>query len=153
MQGGAARMQKLIRDILTYSRTTTAEKALEPTDFNLLLAQAKNELEVMILEKKATIDSDNLPTLNVIPFQMQQLFNNLLNNALKFSRPDVPPHVIICSEKVPASDLPESPSIAVKAYWHIRFEDNGIGFEPEYEKKIFEVFQQLHARTTLGGTG
>lgn len=153
MQAGAMRMQKLIRDILAYSRTTTSEKTLELTDLNDLLAQAKLELEVMIVEKKATIQNDRLPTLNVIPFQLQQLFNNLLNNALKFSKPDVPPHVVIESDIVDGELLRESYPQHANQYCHISFRDNGIGFEPQYEKKIFEVFQRLHGKSEYGGTG
>ena len=151
MQRGASRMQKLIRDILTYSRTTTSEKKLEYTDLNDLLAQSKGELEVMITEKKAVIESDKLPGIKVIPFQVQQLFNNLLNNALKFSREGVPPHVVIRAALVGAESLPKP--YPENQYWHLSFQDNGIGFDPLYKKKIFEVFQRLHARSEYGGTG
>ncbi|MDQ2658656.1 MAG: PAS domain S-box protein [Bacteroidota bacterium] len=152
MQGGAARMQKLIRDILAYSRTTTSEKKLEKTDLTELLAQAKIELEVSIIEKKAVIESDRLPTLNIIPFQMQQLFTNLLNNALKFSKPDEPPHIKITCEAVDGRKV-NTGQLAPKEYYHIAIKDNGIGFEPQYNKKIFEVFQRLHGRSDYGGTG
>lgn len=153
MQRGAQRMQKLIRDILAYSRTTTSEKKFEFTDLNELLAQSKVELEVMITEKKAIIESDALPGIKVIPFQMQQLFNNLLNNALKFSRENVRPHVVIRSEMVDADTLGPATAGHGKQYCHLMFRDNGIGFEPVYRKKIFEVFQRLHGRTEYGGTG
>lgn len=153
MQAGASRMQKLIRDILTYSRTTTSEKTLELTNLNDLIAQSRVELEVMITEKKATIESNQLPTIKVIPFQVQQLFNNLLNNALKFSKDDVPPKIVIDAEIVNPRAIPESYPNGGEQFWHIRFGDNGIGFEPEYNKKIFEVFQRLHGRTEYSGTG
>lgn len=153
MQAGASRMQKLIRDILAYSRTTTSDKKLETTNLNDLLAQSQVELEVLIHEKHAIIESDRLPTLNVIPFQLQQLFNNLLNNALKFSKTDVPPFIRITCDVVDGRRLNESGPLASKEYFHIAFKDNGIGFEPEYSKKIFEVFQRLHGRSDYGGTG
>ena len=153
MQEGAARMQKLIRDILAYSRTTTSEKKLEVTNLNDLLAHAKAELEVMIVEKNAVIESDLLPAIKVIPFQVQQLFNNLLNNALKFSKKDAPSHIVIRTAMVNAKTLPERKLLGARTYCHISIKDNGIGFEPEYEKKIFEVFQRLHGRTEYGGTG
>ena len=153
MQRGASRMQKLIRDILAYSRTTTAEKKLERTDLNDLVTQSKAELEVLISEKKAFIESDQLPTLKVIPFQIQQLFNNLLNNALKFSRQGVPPHIIIRSEIVDGEKQPGYPGLVNRHYCHLSFKDNGIGFEPIYARKIFEVFQRLHGRSEYGGTG
>jgi PAS domain S-box-containing protein len=153
MQGGALRMQKLIRDILAYSRTNIAEKKFELTDLNEVLAHSKAELEVLIMEKKAVIESDRLPALRVIPFQIQQLFSNLLNNALKFSKSDVAPKVQIHTEMVDGSTFKGIYSLPAKNYCHISFKDNGIGFEPVYEKKIFEVFQRLHARTEYGGTG
>lgn len=152
MQAGAARMQKLIRDILAYSRTTTSEKKLETTDLNELLAQAKIELEVFMTEKKAVIESSRLPVLNVIPFQVQQLFNNLLNNALKFSKPDQPPRIKITCETVDGRTV-DPGQLAPKEYFHIAIKDNGIGFEPQYNKRIFEVFQRLHGRSDYGGTG
>lgn len=153
MQAGASRMQKLIRDILAYSRTTTSEKKLELTDLNDLLNQAKVELEVRISEKKAIIESDHLPSIRVIPFQVQQLFNNLLNNALKFSAPDVTPHIVITAETIDGAAFKQSYPPPPKEYLHLSFKDNGIGFEPEYSKKIFEVFQRLHGRHEYGGTG
>lgn len=153
MLGGASRMQKLIRDILTYSRTTMYEKKLEATDLNHLLAHSASELEVMIAEKKATIESDTLPTIRVVPFQLQQLFNNLLSNALKFSKPDVPVHIVIRSETLAAEGLPEPTTTSAAEYCHLSFADNGIGFEPEFERKIFEVFQRLHNRNEFEGTG
>jgi signal transduction histidine kinase len=151
MQAGASRMQKLIRDILAYSRTTTSEKKLELTDLNELLNHAKSELEVMIHEKRAVIESDVLPSIKVIPFQVQQLFNNLLNNAMKFSKPSIPPRIVVKSEIV-SGEGTRFP-LSAKEYCHISIRDNGIGFEPEYSKKIFEVFQRLHGRHEYGGTG
>jgi PAS domain S-box-containing protein len=153
MQAGAIRMQKLIRDILAYSRATTAEKKLELADLNDLLEQSKQELEVMIAEKKAIIENNELPTLKVIPFQIHQLFTNLLNNALKFSKAETPPHVIIRAELVDAKSVESHFPVLTKQFWHIAFKDHGIGFDPAYDKKIFEVFQRLHGRTEYGGTG
>ncbi|HEX8037677.1 MAG TPA: PAS domain S-box protein [Chryseosolibacter sp.] len=153
MQRGAQRMQKLIHDILAYSRTTTSDKRLEETDLNEILKQSKNELEIQISEKNAVIESQPLPTLKVIPFQIQQLFNNLLSNALKFSKADVPPHIVVSSETVNADAVQGIYSPSATRYLHISIADNGIGFEPVYEKKIFEVFQRLHGRAEYGGTG
>jgi PAS domain S-box-containing protein len=153
MQAGAMRMQKLIRDILAYSRATTAEKKLELVDLNDLLEQSRQELEVMIIEKKARIESDALPTLKVIPFQILQLFTNLLSNALKFSKAETPPHVLIRAELVDAKSVESHIPVLAKQLWHISFKDHGIGFDPVYEKKIFEVFQRLHSRNEYGGTG
>lgn len=153
MQAGAARMQNLIRDILAYSRTTTTEKVLEVRDLNEVLAHSKGELEVLITEKNALIESDRLPTLKVIPFQMQQLFHNLLTNALKFSKRDLRPHIQIKSELLAGNAPDHLHLLPDMTYHHISITDNGIGFEPEYSTRIFEVFQRLHARTEYAGTG
>jgi len=153
MQGGASRMQKLIRDILAYSRTTTSEKVFELTDLNELVNHAKVELEVLIAEKKAVINSDRLPHTKVIPFQAQQLFFNLINNALKFSKPDATPRLDIRCEIVEGPAFHQAYPPPAEKYLHLSFKDNGIGFEPEYSRKIFEVFQRLHGRTEYGGTG
>jgi len=153
MQAGAARMQNLIRDILTYSRTTITERILEVKDLNEVLAHSISELEVLITEKNASIESARLPTLKVIPFQIQQLFNNLLTNSLKFSRRDVQPRIQIKSELLSGNALQNLHPLPDIEYCHISFSDNGIGFEPEYSKKIFEVFQRLHARSEYAGTG
>lgn len=153
MQAGASRMQKLIRDILAYSRTSTQEKKLEDCDLNLILHQSKTELEVPINQKKAIIESESLPILKGIPFQLQQLFDNLLNNALKFSKAGVTPHVTIRSRIVKGETVPPGPGPRSDRYHHIAVADNGVGFEPEYKRKIFEVFQRLHPRNEYGGTG
>lgn len=153
IQRGAERMQKLIRDILAYSRANTADKKLETSDLNEILTQAKNELEIQMQEKKAVVESASLPTLKVIPFQIQQMFNNLLSNALKFSRPGVAPHIRVQAEEVSADSLKPAVALNASQYWHISFSDNGIGFDPVYEKRIFEVFQRLHDRMEYGGTG
>jgi PAS domain S-box-containing protein len=153
MQQGALRMQTLIRDILAYSRTNTADQVFELTDLNTLIDQSKQELEVLILEKSAIIDCDNLPTIKVIPFQIQQMFTNLLSNALKFSKQGVTPRVMIRCELVSAEAVqPSLPGFDTK-YYHLSVQDNGIGFEPLYSHKIFEVFQRLHGRSEYGGTG
>jgi PAS domain S-box-containing protein len=153
MQRGAQRMQKLIRDILAYSRTTTSDKKFEPTNLNEILNQSKTELEIQIHEKNALIESVSLPTLNVIPFQIQQLFNNLINNALKFSKPDTQPHIRILCEMVDEKEKIARLNLRPGSYCHISIQDNGIGFDPAFERKIFEVFQRLHGRSEYGGTG
>jgi PAS domain S-box-containing protein len=153
MQAGAARMQRLIRDILAYSRASTLDKTFEVTDLNELLKQSQSELEELVLKKNAVIESDRLPTISVIPFQIQQLFNNILSNAIKFTRAGVVPRVVIRSEIVKGKQIDENAATADQDYCHLSFSDNGIGFEPEYSKKIFEVFQRLHGRSEYDGTG
>lgn len=153
MQMGAFRMQNLIRDILAYSRTNTSDKIFELTDLNALLAQSKLELEEVILEKKAVIENPTLPVIKVIPFQIQQLFTNLLSNALKFSRNQVPPQIVITTDIIESDILQPVALDFAKRCYHIAIRDNGIGFEPIYESRIFEIFQRLHGHLDYEGTG
>ncbi len=153
MQNAALRMQTLIEDLLTYSRTNTSDKSFEPVDLNKLVADIKMELRESIDEKHAVIECESLPTLNIITFQFRQLITNLLSNALKFSKPDQPPHVRITTEVVKGNQIANKAANPKKTYHHIAVADNGIGFEPEHRQKIFEVFQRLHGRSEYTGTG
>lgn len=149
----AQRMQKLIEDLLTYSRTTTSQRVFTHTSLNDILKVAMADLEQTIREKSAAINHDELPVLNVIPFQMEQLFTNLLSNALKFSKRDVAPTVNISFDRVDGSSLHHAKADLHKSYYRIVFRDNGIGFEQGYAQRIFEVFQRLHGRSEYSGTG
>ncbi len=153
MENAAARMQTLIKDLLTYSRTNTAERKFEKTDLNKILRAVTEELKEDILQSHATIESKELCEVNVIPFQFQQLLINLIGNALKFSKPSVPPHIIIQARIVDASSLNIEKFQKNKTLCHISIADNGIGFESQYKDRIFEVFQRLHGRTEYKGTG
>jgi PAS domain S-box-containing protein len=153
MQNAALRMQTLIEDLLAYSRTNTADKKFEMTDLNQILENSKNDLKELIDEKHAVIDSSTLPELNVIAFQFGQLFNNILSNALKFSKPDVRPHITIRTTIVSGKSVKEYFLPPDLSFHHISFKDNGIGFETEHKEKIFEVFQRLHGRSEYSGTG
>jgi light-regulated signal transduction histidine kinase (bacteriophytochrome) len=153
MQNAALRMQTLIEDLLSYSRTNTSEQNFEKTDLNKILQEVKNDLKDTIEEKKGVIKSETLPALNVIPFQIGQLFTNILSNALKFSKPDVAPVVHITVSQVKGSSIDHTDANPDKTYHRICFMDNGIGFEPEHRIKIFEVFQRLHGRSEYSGTG
>ena len=153
MQDASQRMHLLIEDLLAYSRTSTTEKIFEKTDLNTLLDDVKHDLEQAIKEKQANIESAGLPELNIIPFQFRQLFTNILSNALKFSKQDVPSVIHVSSEKVQGSELEHQELDQSKTYYHIQFRDNGIGFSPEYNARIFEVFQRLHGKHEYKGTG
>lgn len=153
IQAAAARMQKLIEDILAYSRTNATERKFELTDLTKIVNEVKAEFKEIIEEKHATIDSSNLCPANIIVFQFRSLIHNLVSNALKFSEPGHPSHIIIRSavEKGDSSqDERLSPDVN---YCHITFSDNGIGFEAEYYEKIFQVFQKLHDKDEYEGTG
>jgi PAS domain S-box-containing protein len=153
LQGAAARMQTLIQDLLTYSRTTSSENKPESIDLNILLEAVKTDLEEVIREKNAVITSPQLPIVTGVKFQYHQLLLNLISNALKFSKPDVPPKIEISHAIVKAEQVKKHLAEKGKNYHYFTFRDNGIGFESEYNEKIFEVFQRLHGKAEYTGTG
>lgn len=152
MQEAARRMQLLIQDLLAYSRTNKKEKELVPTNLNLLVAGVLDDLEQYILDNEATINVDELPVADVIPFQFRQLFTNLISNSLKFRKKDTPVVINIKSEKVMGAEIvPEANGN--DAYYRVTVEDNGIGFDNAYHERIFDVFQRLHTKQEYEGTG
>lgn len=153
MQNAAYRMQTLIEDLLAYSRTNTSEKKFERVDLNNLLSEVKSDLKERIEEKGAKITSVSLPTMDVIAFQFRQLLINILSNAIKFSKTDIPPLIAIDYRVEDHPVLGQSDPENKRPYHHFEIRDNGIGFEPEHKHKIFEVFQRLHGRSEYSGTG
>ncbi len=150
----AERMQKLIDDLLSYSRSSHSEIKLMPADLNLILEEVKNNLHEVIEEKKVIIETDVLPVLPVIKPQFIQLFSNLISNAIKFSHPHIPPHIRISSCIVPGNEIVTDTVLPQNGeFWKLRISDNGIGFDQKYEHKIFELFQRLHGRSKYEGTG
>ncbi|MEO6760543.1 MAG: ATP-binding protein, partial [Saprospiraceae bacterium] len=95
----------------------------------------------------------SLPTLRVIPFQFRQLFSNLLSNALKFAHVDRPPEITLRATRQPGPAIDHPAAQADRSYQHITVADNGIGFDPSFSHRIFEVFQRLHSRHEYSGTG
>ena len=153
MQNAAERMQTLIEDLLSYSRTNTTDRVFENTDLNIIVEQVKNELKEDIDQKEAVIETGQLCECKIIPFQIRQLVHNLVGNALKFSKPDVPPYIKITANITMGNQLNNELLAPEKSYCHIRISDNGIGFDPQYKERIFEVFQRLHGRNEFKGTG
>ena len=153
IESSASKMRILIDDLLLFSRTNKAEKIFEKSDLNTLLENANFELAQDIEEKNAVIRSAELPVLNVIAFQIQQLFVNLIGNALKYSKPGVSPVINIDCEKLSAKNLPVFILDKRKEYYKISVSDNGIGFDQEYAEKIFILFNRLHQKSDYAGTG
>lgn len=147
------RMRALIHDLLAYSKTSNFEGSFELTDLNEVFNEVVGELEVKIEEKNARIENAGLPAANVLKFQFHQLFLNLLSNSLKFAKPDCDLRVVVKSELVTGDKIPGYLRSSEKTYYCISIADNGIGFEPEYSEKIFEIFHRLHARIQYEGTG
>jgi len=153
VQDSAHRMQALIQDLLTYSNTNTAERKIEITDLNQIIDEVKDDLKEELNAQHATLEATELHTLNIIPFQFRQIMQNLIGNALKFCNPAQPPHIIIKSEVADGTAFNNVKLSPQKKYCHISVSDNGIGFKPEYNEKIFEVFYRLHTHTEYKGTG
>ncbi|HEY2347629.1 MAG TPA: PAS domain-containing protein, partial [Puia sp.] len=153
IQTSAKRMQILIEDLLRYSRTTYKDRNFEQTNLTDLLVDVIAGLNELIDEKHAVFDISPLCTIDVVPFQIRQLLYNLIGNALKFSRKNIPPVIRISAEQIPASIESNGPFRTSVAYCKLVIADNGIGFDQRYEDRIFDVFQRLNNRREYDGTG
>jgi light-regulated signal transduction histidine kinase (bacteriophytochrome) len=118
-----------------------------------VLEEVKAELKERIEESNAKVVSDELPVTKVIPFQFHQLVLNILSNALKFTRPGVIPEIKVSASIESGKNIKSGMVMKHQNYHHLSFTDNGIGFDPAYSTKIFEIFQRLHNRDTYEGTG
>ena len=145
------RMSRLINDLLNYSRLS-GEGMYKQTDINEILNELVSDLEILIAEKNATIHIDRFPLMDVIPGQIRQLFQNILSNALKFSRKDVPPVVHIQVSRIATQEM-EGGESENGNYCRVAVSDNGIGFNEIYKEKIFTMFQRLHSKEAFEGTG
>lgn len=156
MMDGAERMQVLIQDLLSFSRVSRDVGDKVNVDLNVILNEVLEDLQLSINESDAGIKSDKLPKItSANPMQMHQLFLNLISNAIKFRKPDVPSKIEIISKKVTGKSIhiTDEPVIPQKMYYAITIKDNGIGFDEKYLDKIFTIFQRLHGRTEYKGTG
>ncbi|MEN3322857.1 CHASE3 domain-containing protein [Mariniflexile soesokkakense] len=149
----ATRMRLLIDDLLQFSRTNKPDKEFVLTNLNELLENAKQDVAETITDKEALIRNDELPILSVIPFQIHQLFLNLLSNSLKYSKKDVAPIIKIAYSKINSKDDENLMKVPKRNYHKILFSDNGIGFEQQYADQIFELFNRLHNKQEYSGTG
>lgn len=145
------RMRTLINDLLSYSKLS-AVPAFIVTPLNIIIQETKTDLELLIKETKASVIADNLPSIEIVPDQMRQVFQNIINNALKFSKQNVLPVIKISSDFTKEKSA-ESKSFEKAEYCRIYISDNGIGFNEQYLDKIFTMFQRLHGRTEYEGTG
>jgi PAS domain S-box-containing protein len=136
---GAVRMQRLINDLLTYSRIGTQGKPLETTDTHTLLGEAISNLATLIAEKRAIITNNDLPTVRADASQLMQVFQNLISNSIKFQGENVP-HIHVSAQEKGRE-------------WVFAVRDNGIGIEKQYADRVFVIFQRLHTRQEYPGTG
>jgi light-regulated signal transduction histidine kinase (bacteriophytochrome) len=136
----AERMQKLIEDLLKFSRVGTHGRAFAPVDLARVTREVLEDLQAPLERSGAVVSVGDLPTISADALQMRQLMQNLISNALKFRREGVVPEVAI-----DATVADGTVALTVR--------DNGIGFEPQYSQRIFRVFERLHGRTEYPGTG
>jgi PAS domain S-box-containing protein len=150
----AKRMTGLIKDLLNYSRLSHSGMQFEETPLQTVLENVLSDFELLITQKKAVIETDRLDTIEAIPLQMNQLFSNLIGNALKFSKGDTSPLIQIKANKLSPDEKKKLPSLNTNInYYKIQIKDNGIGFEQEYGEKIFTIFQRLNQQNLFGGYG
>lgn len=136
---GASRMQQLVNDLLNYSRVTTNKQELELVDLNIILGSVLKDLKLRITEEKAIVSVESLPHVRGDKTQLRQLFQNFIQNALKFRSDRNPEITIKCAKR--------------KHDWQFSISDNGIGIDPQFYEKIFIIFQRLHDREKYSGTG
>lgn len=152
MQNATSRMQKLIVDLLSYSRVTTKARPFTKTNLTHVIGGVLTDLQIRIEEVSGDVQIAELPTIDADPLQMRQLFQNLISNALKFHRIDEKPAIKIYTSNGTASKEFGTNGHS-KKFAKITVEDNGIGFDEKYLDRIFTVFQRLHGRNEYEGTG
>jgi len=146
-------MQRLINDLLAYSRVTHRGSDFEPVDLAKVAEEVASDLEARVVELDARIDVGELPVVEADPMQIRQLMQNLVGNALKFHRDGEPPVVKITS-KIVAAQTPRFPGESpLVDRCVITVEDNGIGFDEKHAERVFAAFERLHARSAYEGTG
>jgi len=136
---GANRLQRMIIDLLTYSRIGTRGRLFAKTDIGVVLGFALTNLEVALEESHAKVTHGDLPTVKADEVQLLQLFQNLIENAIKF-RSDKPPAIHVSAERGDGE-------------WIFSVKDNGIGIDPQYKDRLFVIFQRLHSAAKYAGTG
>ena len=150
---GAKKMQNLIRALLQYSRLNGSDVSFVVTDLNALVEEVKNSILETIEENRATVAISALPEVAVVPHQMSQVFSNIFLNSIKYKKEDADPLITISTQLVDA-DSTKIPGLnKPQRFWQISVADNGIGFDPAYAERIFEVFQRLHTASEYEGTG
>lgn len=148
----AGRMSDLISDVLNYSRVDSQQQKLSEVDLNEIVYETLNDLSLVIEEKDAVINLTELPKVSGLSTQLRQLFFNLINNALKFTKEQ--PIVNITASSISEESISEEDKMMPKGNYHlITIADNGIGMDSEYSGRIFDMFQRLHERDQYGGNG
>ena len=154
IDASAHRMSQLISDLLEFSKLK-ADRLVRPVNLAEIAANVVDDFELLIEEKGAQVVIGELPRIEAVALQMNQLFYNLLSNALKFTRQKVQPQIRIKSQPAGMEEVKTyvAKPLPFAQYYHISVEDNGIGFETQYGDQIFEIFKRLHGREAYPGSG
>lgn len=148
------RISTLIQELLKFSQLLHHKAVFEPTNLEQIIAKVISDFDLLIAEKGATINCGPLPIIDAIPFQMTQLFFNLISNSLKFSREKVAPVISISSKILSLDEAARYADINPKyAYCEIEIKDNGVGFKQQFADQIFLLFRRLHNQEKYTGTG
>lgn len=155
INGSAARMSELIQDLLEFSRLLKSDTLMRPVALGDVVQAVWSDFELLVEERGASIELGKLPEIQAVNLQINQLFYNLISNALKFTAPEVAPRIAIASRPISGAELERfiSRPFPFSNYHHITVSDNGIGFETQYNEQIFEVFKRLHGRDMYPGSG
>lgn len=148
------RMSTLIKELLNFSKVLHSKALFEQTDLDRVLNKVVSDFDLYIAEKKVIINREPLPVIDAIPIQMNQLFYNLISNAIKFSKKGIAPVITITSKTLKIEEMAKHANINPKyTYFEIGIQDNGIGFDQKFEKQLFLAFHRLHSYETYAGTG
>jgi len=153
IESAASRLSKMVDGVLAYSSVNAQNISYDEVDLNEVIRSIETDLELIIQQTRAVIRFHNLPTISGAPILLYQLFYNLINNALKFSKPDVPPVVDITAARALEKQLAEFFLNPKLTYVEITVRDNGIGFAQHHADKIFKSFTRLHSKDRFEGTG
>lgn len=158
IKASSERMSLLINDVLNFSRIVHTENMFVKTDLNRILDNTLKDFDLLIYEKNAVVIKGNLPVIEAIPLQVNQLFYNLVGNALKFSKNGIPSALTISSRILLAEEAGSEFNAKFNlnrqlSYVEICFADNGIGFEQQFAEQIFSIFERLHNQQQYAGTG
>jgi signal transduction histidine kinase len=151
IQAACSRMQALINDILAFTKISVTRESLIYCNLNILVEEVLNDLDVKIRKKNAKVFVDKLPKLHVHPGLMKPLFQNLIDNSLKYSKLNEEPVIRITSRFDSMADF--SSRTLKDKYCRISVQDNGIGFDQQYAEQIFNMFKRLHLNSEYEGTG
>jgi light-regulated signal transduction histidine kinase (bacteriophytochrome) len=146
-------MKNLLNDLLLYSHINMADKSYEKVDLNKVVDDVIINLHEEIEETNTHIKKKNLPVIHGMPFQIKQLFENLISNSIKYKQDELAPDIVIESSLLNKKDITEKFPKSSNQYFRLLFKDNGIGFDQAYAEKAFQLFQRLHNRSGKPGTG